>query len=344
MAKNPSPSAGQKLRTASQSESVCEPIVSMSSTPREFPKHFDGKHFYNPDAPQARGLLDVLRWKLTSRVEPSPRFVADVEQTIPPRTVEGSQISITLVNHSTVLIQQSGLNLLTDPIWSDRASPFSWAGPKRRRSPGVRMQDLPPIHAVLLSHNHYDHLDLPTLRQLGLHGNCTFVIGARGARLLRSAKIAPVYELDWGESLNLSGCRVHSVPALHFSARGILDRNRTLWCGYLIEYPERLVYFAGDTAFGNHFVQIRERFGPPHLALLPIGAYEPRWFMSAVHMSPEEAVKAHGILGAKTSIAIHHGTFQLADDGIDTPKKRLADCRHDDSFLILNNGQCAHIP
>lgn len=316
----------------------------MSFTHREFPKHFDGKRFYNPDAPQARGLLDVLRWKLTSRVEPSPRFVADVEQTIPPRKVEGSQISITLVNHSTVLIQRSGLNLLTDPIWSDRASPFSWAGPKRRRSPGVRMQDLPSIHAVLLSHNHYDHLDLPTLRQLAVHGNCTFVIGARGARLLRAANIAPVYELDWGESLNLSGCRVYCVPALHFSARGIFDRNRTLWCGYVIEYPGRLVYFAGDTAFGNHFAQIREKFGPPHLALLPIGAYEPCWFMSAVHMSPEEAVKAHVILGAKTSIAIHHGTFQLADDGIDTPRKRLADCRCGDSFLILNNGQFAHIP
>ncbi len=130
---------------------------------------------------------------------------------------------------------------------------------------------------------------------------------------------------------------------MHFSARGILDRNKALWCGY-VEYPERLVYFTGDTGFGNHFAWIREEFGPPSLALLPIGAYEPRWFMSPLHMSPEEAVKAHEILGAKISIAIHHGTFQLADDGIDTPKKQLLACRSDDSFLILNNGQFAAFP
>ena len=313
--------------------------VSMPSDPREFPKHFDGERFYNPDAPQARGFLDVVRWKLTSRPEPSPPFIEDVEQSIPPRKVEGSQTSITLVNHSTVLIQRCGLNLLTDPIWSERASPVSWAGPRRRRSAGVRIQDLPPIDAVLISHNHYDHLDLPTLRQLATPGSCTFVIGAGGARLLRSAKIAPVHELDWGESLNISGVSVHCVPAQHFSARGIFDRNRTLWCAYVIEYPERLVFFAADTGFGNHFAQIREKFGPPDIALLPIGAYEPRWFMSPVHMSPEEAVKAHGILGAKTSIAIHHGTFQLADEAIDTPKNRLLACRYDDSFLVLNNGQ-----
>ena len=306
---------------------------------RKFPKHFDGRRFYNPDAPQALGFLDAFRWKLTSRPEPSPRFIADVERSIPPPKVEGGQIRITLVNHSTVLVQRSGLNLLTDPIWSERASPLSWIGPPRRRRPGVRIEDIPLIDAVLVSHNHYDHLDLPSLRQLAARGSSTFVVAARGARLLRSQKIEPVYELDWGESLTVSGFRIHCVPALHFSARGIFDRNKTLWCGYLIEYPEGLVYFAGDTAFGSHFAQIRENFGPPILALLPIGAYEPVWFMSPVHMTPEEAVKAHDILGVQTSIAIHHGTFQLADDGIDTPAKRLAACRSERSFLVLNNGE-----
>jgi L-ascorbate metabolism protein UlaG (beta-lactamase superfamily) len=129
------------------------------------------------------------------------------------------------------------------------------------------------------------------------------------------------------------------VPALHFSARAPFDRNRTLWCGYVIEAADHLVYFAGDTAFGSHFAQIRERFGAPRLALLPIGAYEPRWFMAPVHMAPEEAVRAHQILGARTSIAIHHGTFQLGDDGIDTPKRRLMASNPGDSFLILDNGQ-----
>jgi L-ascorbate metabolism protein UlaG (beta-lactamase superfamily) len=310
---------------------------------RGFPKHFDGRRFYNPDAPQARGFLDALRWKLTSHPEPSPPFIEDVVPSIPPRTIDASQIRVTMVNHSTVLVQRSGVNLLTDPIWSRRASPLSWIGPKRRRKPGVRMEDLPPIDAVLISHNHFDHLDLPTLRQLATRGHSTFVVAARCARLLRTQGIESVNELDWGESLAIFGVNIHCVPALHFSARGILDRNQTLWCGYVIEYPESLVYFAGDTSFGSHFAQIREKFGSPQLALLPIGAYEPRWFMSPVHMAPEEAVRAHEILGAKTSIAIHHGTFQLADDGIDTPQKQLMACRRDDSFLILRNGQSAEI-
>ena len=310
---------------------------------RGFPKHFDGQRFYNPGAPQARGFLDVLRWKLRSRPEPSPDFISDVEPSIPPSRVEGSGLRVTLVNHSTVLIQQGAANILTDPIWSERTSPLSWLGPKRRRKPGVRMEDLPPIHAVLISHNHFDHLDLPTLRQLAARGRSTFIVAARCARLFRSERIERVYELDWGESLTLSGFSVHCVPALHFSARGIFDRNKTLWCGYAIQFPERLVYFAGDTGFGSHFAQIREKFGAPQLALLPIGAYEPRWLMSPVHMSPEEAVRAHEILGAKTSVAIHHGTFQLADDAIDTPQKQLMACRRDDSFLILRNGEFAEM-
>jgi len=313
----------------------------------QFPKHFDGKRFFNPDAPQAGGFLDVLRWKLTSRPQPSPGFLADVEQSVPPRRVEGSGLRTTLVNHSTVLLQQRGCNILTDPIWSERPSPLAWAGPRRRRKPGLSWEDLPPIDAVLISHNHYDHLDLPTLRRLGARGDSTFLVPAGVARLLRAEKIGPVHELDWGESLSLagslSGFHFHSVPALHFSSRGITDRNMTLWCGYAIECQEGLVYFAGDTAFGGHFAQIRERFGSPRLALLPIGAYEPRWFMSRVHMAPDEAVRAHEILGARTSIAIHHGTFQLADEGIDTPGEQLMASRQDESFLVLKNGQFAEI-
>ena len=308
------------------------------------PKHFDGKRFYNPNGRQASGLLDVLRWKLTSRPEPSPRFISDVEPSIPPRRAEGSALRATLVNHSTVLLQQRGSNILTDPIWSERASPLSWAGPRRRRKPGVSWEDLPRIDVVLLSHNHYDHLDLPTLRRLAAPGDSTFIVPAGVGRLLCAQNLGPAHELDWGESFSLAGFTIHCVPALHFSSRGLFDRNRTLWCGYVIESPERLVYFAGDTAFGPHFSWIRERFGSPRLALLPIGAYEPRWFMSPVHMGPDEAAKAHDILGSTTSIAIHHGTFQLADEGIDAPKMQLLACARRESFLILNNGQFAEIP
>jgi len=310
---------------------------------RDFPKHFDGKRFYNPDAPQARGLLDAVRWKLTSRAEPSPRFIAGVEQSVPLRRVEGSGLRTTLVNHSTVLLQQQGSNILTDPIWSERASPLSWIGPRRRRNPGVSWEDLPPIDTVLISHNHYDHLDLPTLRGLRARGDCIFVVPAGVARLLRSENIGPAHELDWDESLSLPGFTIHCVPALHWSSRGIYDRNKTLWCGYVVECRERLVYFAGDTAFGSHFALIREKFGSPRLALLPIGAYQPRWFMSPIHMAPDEAVRAHEILAAETSIAIHHGTFQLSDDGIDTPKQQLIACAQHQSFLVLKNGEFADI-
>jgi L-ascorbate metabolism protein UlaG (beta-lactamase superfamily) len=303
-----------------------------------FPKHFDGKRFFNPSAPQVRGFLDLLRWKLSSRPERSPRFVDDVTQTKPPAGVDRGELRITLINHATVLVQQSGSNILTDPVWSKRASPLTWVGPPRRRIPGVRFTDLPRIDTVLLSHNHYDHLDLAALRQLAERGHSQFVVPLGVGGLLRSQGIGPVSELDWGGSLRLGVTTIHCVPALHFSARAILDRNRTLWCGYMIEAADRFVYFAGDTAFGDHFARIRERFGVPRLALLPIGAYEPHWFMSPVHMSPDDAVRAHHILGAQTSIAIHHGTFQLTDESLDTPRQALRECAPD-SFLVLHNGR-----
>jgi L-ascorbate metabolism protein UlaG (beta-lactamase superfamily) len=310
----------------------------------KFPKHFDGKRFYNPDARQVPPLLDLLRWKLTSRPEQSPRFISDVVQSVPPRRVEGNGLRTTLVNHSTVLLQHAGANILTDPIWSERASPLSWIGPRRRRKPGVSWEDLPHVDTVLISHNHYDHLDLPILRRLAARGESTFIVPIGVARLFHSENIGPAHELDWGEAVSVGGFTIHCVPALHFSGRGIVDRNKTLWCGYVVEWPERRVYYAGDTAFGPHFRQIQETFGSPNLALLPIGAYEPRWFMSPVHMGPDEAARAHEILGAKTSIAIHHGTFKLTDEGIDTPKKELLACAPGASFLVLNNGQFADIP
>lgn len=316
----------------------------MVANESRFPKHFDGKQFYNPDGRRGPRFRDALRWKLTSCPAASPRFISDVVASVPPRRVEGSALRITLVNHSTVLIQQAGLNILTDPIWSERASPLSSVGPRRRRKPGISWDDLPSIDAVLITHNHYDHLDLPTLRRLAAFREPMFIVPARVERLLGSNKIGPVHELDWGESFAFPSSTIHCTPAVHFSNRGIFDRNISLWCGYMIESPQRLIYFAGDTGFGPHFAQIREEFGSPNLALLPIGAYEPRWLISRVHMAPDEAVRAHEILGATISIAIHHGTFQLTDEGIDTPKEQLVACRGHEPFLVLNNGQFAKIP
>ena len=303
-----------------------------------FPKHFDGKRYYNPDSPQARGLRDVLRLKFTNRPEPST-FVADVTPSKPPQSVPANELRVTLINHSTVLLQRDGVHILTDPIWSKRASPVTWAGPRRLREPGVRWEDLPRIDIVLLSHNHYDHLDLASLRRLAQSGQTRFIVPTGVARLLRTQGIGPVRELDWGESVAVAGTNIHGVPALHFSARGPFDRNRTLWCGFIVETAGQIVYFAGDTGFGSHFAQIRERFGSPRLALLPIGAYAPRWFMAPIHMDPEDAVRAHDILGAGTSVATHHGTFQLADEALDLPRKRLASYSRDDSIVVLNNGQ-----
>jgi L-ascorbate metabolism protein UlaG (beta-lactamase superfamily) len=308
-----------------------------------FPTHFDGRRFYNPGGTQARGLLDVLRWKVTSRAEKSPKFIADIDTSVPPTRVSGAELRTTLVNHSTVLIQQSSANILTDPIWSLRASPVSWMGPRRRRNPGVRKQDLPPIHVVLITHNHYDHLDLPTLRWLAARGQPAFVAPIGVAKLLQAENMGPVYELDWGDECTFGETTIHCVPAVHFSARGLFDRNRTLWCGYVIRTQNQTIYFAGDTGFGEHFDLIRQRFGAPRLAFLPIGAYDPRWFMAPIHMSPQDALRAHEILGAGTSIAIHHGTFQLTDENIDAPKKELLASVGGSSFLVLDNGQSADV-
>jgi L-ascorbate metabolism protein UlaG (beta-lactamase superfamily) len=310
--------------------------------PPGYPKHFDGSRFFNPGQPQARGWLEVLKWQLNSRKERSPRFVADVEPSRPPARVEPGELRVTFVNHATVLIQHPDFNILTDPVWSERASPVAWAGPRRHRAPGVRFEDLPRIDVVLLSHNHYDHLDIATVRRLASNSQTRFVVPTGVASLLRSNYIASD-ELDWGDSVDACNTRIHSVPAMHFSARGLFDRNRTLWCGYVIEAGGCVIYFAGDTGFGPHFAMIRERFGPPRLALLPIGAYDPRWFMGPVHMAPEDAVKAHEILGAKTSIAIHHGTFQLTDEAIDTPARVLRSCAPE-CFFALANGDFAALP
>ena len=275
--------------------------------------HFNGKRFVNLRPTQHAGFVDLLKW-VTNRDEGPWTEWREITPSVPSR--RSDQLRVTWVNHSTMLIQVANVNVLTDPIWSKRCSPVQWAGPKRHHAPGIRFEDLPPIDAVLISHNHYDHMDAGTLRRL--ERKHTFV-GLGNAAFLKGAT-----DLDWWQSAEIaSGVRVHCVPAQHFSSRGITDRDANLWCGFVLETPRGPIYFAGDTGYGPHFQMIRERFGPMQLALLPIGAFRPEWFMCGVHISPTDAVRAARELGAAVSIPMHYYTFHLGDDGQDEPVETL---------------------
>jgi L-ascorbate metabolism protein UlaG (beta-lactamase superfamily) len=275
--------------------------------------HFDGKRFFNLRSTQHAGFLDLLKW-ITHREQGPWSEWREITPAVPPARVDG--LRVTWVNHSTMLIQVANVNILTDPIWSKRCSPVQWAGPKRHHAPGIRFEDLPPIDAVLISHNHYDHLDAGTLRRL--ERKHTFV-GLGNAAFLKGAT-----DLDWWESAEIANdVRVHCVPAQHFSSRGMTDRDANLWCGFVLETPRGNIYFAGDTGYGPHFGMIRERFGPMQLALLPIGAFRPEWFMCSVHVSPRDAVRAARELEAEVAIPMHYYTFHLGDDGQDEPVEVL---------------------
>jgi L-ascorbate metabolism protein UlaG (beta-lactamase superfamily) len=283
--------------------------------------HHDGKRFFNPwGANNSKSLLDVMKWKLSSVPRPWPE--PPVANTARPRVVrpgEASSLHVTYVGHATVLLQDSALTVLTDPHLGARASPVGFAGPERFRAPGVALDELPSLHYVVISHNHYDHLDLPTLVRLDARFHPRFVVPLGNAKLLRDEGIADVVELDWWESIG----PVRLVPAQHWSARGLDDRNEALWGGYVIELSGRKVFFAGDTGYGPHFRWIRERCGDMDVSLLPIGAYEPRWFMKDQHMNPADAVLAHLDLGSRQSFAIHFETFRLTDEGFGEPRLEL---------------------
>jgi L-ascorbate metabolism protein UlaG (beta-lactamase superfamily) len=234
---------------------------------------------------------------------------------------------VTFVGHATFLIQTAAGNILTDPMYSQRASPLNFAGPRRVRQPAVRFDDLPPIAIVLLSHNHYDHCDRRTLRDLAARFDPVVVTPLGNGPVVRSAGLRQVEELDWWDEATTTAMPITLTPAHHFSARGPFDRNLALWGGFVLATGGLRIYFAGDSAYAPLFRDVRRRLGPIDLALLPIGAYEPRWFMHVVHMNPAEAVQAHLDLEAAQSIAMHFGTFQLTTEGIDEPLRALGDAR-----------------
>jgi L-ascorbate metabolism protein UlaG (beta-lactamase superfamily) len=291
--------------------------------------HFDGERFFMPGHSQAVRKWGFLKWQLGSTNRSRwPRRVENRPHEALPSLVDSADIHVTFIGHATVLIQAAGVNILTDPFFSERASPLRWAGPKRVRPPGVPLDRLPVIDAVLVSHNHYDHMDLPSIRALHDRHRPLFITPlGNGAIMRRTGRPLTVREGDWGDRIPVGNdVAVTLAPAFHWSRRGAGDGNMALWASFLIETPGGPVYFAGDTGYGSgeHFRAVREQFGPVRLALLPIGAYEPRWFMHRHHMNPDDAVKAHLDLEAELSLGIHHSTLQLTDEGIGDPPAALA--------------------
>jgi L-ascorbate metabolism protein UlaG (beta-lactamase superfamily) len=288
--------------------------------------HFDGVRFFLPNQPQDKGLGELLRWQLGGGRKDWPEHYPSPFRDKPPTSVPGLRVA--LIGHASFLIQVAGLNILTDPVFAERASPFSFAGPKRVNPPGIAFEDLPPIHAVLITHNHYDHLDLETIGRLWRGHRPRFIAPLGNDAIIRPEHPDIAVETyDWGRSVDLGhGVTAHLVPACHWSARGMNDRRMALWCAYALTTPSGAIYHVGDTGFGDGrlFRDVRERFGRLRLAHLPIGAYEPRWFMEPQHMNPEDAVRALGLLEAEQTLGHHWGTFRLTNEGVEEPLTDLA--------------------
>lgn len=289
--------------------------------------HFNGKTFYNPQHVN-RTWREVMQWRRTSQPTPWPKQVALNPQP-PPPVPRDREIVATWINHATYLLQTPRGNVLTDPHFSARCGPFGIAGPRRVHPPGLTLEALPRIDLVLLSHDHYDHCDLATLRALARTHDPLVITPLRNRDLLHRAGLHHVVELDWWQAHSpAAGLNITVTPARHWSNRLSGRRNGRLWGGFHLQFADRACWFAGDTGYDAAlFPEIRQRLGAPALAMIPIGAYEPRWFMSAQHCNPAEAVQIHCDIGAGTSLAMHWGTWQLTDEGREEPVKALAAAR-----------------
>ncbi|HXH30745.1 MAG TPA: MBL fold metallo-hydrolase [Bacteriovoracaceae bacterium] len=319
--------------------------LSMNVSARPYPKsdHFDGEKFHNPGVNDLKSFWEFLKWKFAFDAADWPSTVKN--QNYPLRPLAANEkASVTFINHATFFVQVPGLNIMTDPVYSERVSPVTFAGPKRVRRPGIALGQLPPIDVVFISHNHYDHLDLPTLKEIDSRSHPLFIVPLGLEGFLKSEGLQNVKELDWWEELKVKDVNFIFTPAQHWSGRTPFDKNLSLWGSLLLDTGKTKIYFAGDTGYSDHFKQINNKLGAPDLALLPIGAYLPRWFMKTHHLNPEEAVKAHRDLSAVKSIAMHFGTFQLTDEGINDPVKDLELARKKEgipekNFMILDQGQ-----
>ncbi len=293
-------------------------------------------------------MLSFLKWQMTADWEPWPEQVKNSFKDRPPERINGERLRVSFIGHATVLIQTQGLNILTDPVWSERASPSKRFGPRRADEPGVAFEALPPIDAVLVTHNHYDHMDVETLSRLWHRDKPRIIVPLGNDTIIRAHDPSVEVEAyDWRDNIMLNlTVRIHLDKAHHWSARGMFDRHMALWASFVIETVDGSIYFVGDSGYGDgdHFREAYERYGPFRMAILPIGAYEPRWFMSYSHMNPDEAVRAHVDLGKPPTLASHFGTFRLTCEGRDAPVEALHQARIDHgvnpgAFRALNAGE-----
>jgi L-ascorbate metabolism protein UlaG (beta-lactamase superfamily) len=311
-----------------------------------YPKsdHYDGDHFLNPTQSEKNGFWRTIKLLASVRFKDWPDWIQNETDSKVHQSLNEDEIAITFINHATVLIQAKGINILTDPVWSERVSPVSWAGPKRSRDPGLTLEELPRIDLVVVSHNHYDHMDLATLKKLNDKFAPVFLVPLGDKKFLQDEGLKQTSELDWWQSfLMKNDVTVTFAPAQHQSGRGLLDWYESLWGSFMIKIGNKRIYFGGDAAYSKHYTSIRERLGRPDISLLPIGAYEPRWFMKHVHMNPDDAVQAHIDLGSKISIPIHFGTFKQVNEAVDDPVHALESAKAKakipfDTFPVLKEG------
>lgn len=315
--------------------------------------HFDGTAFFNPDGKAPLGFTDLMRWQLGGgRAKWPAQWPSPFAQAVPESRVAGERLVVTMVGHATLLIQTAGLNILTDPVWSQRVSPFSFAGPARVNAPGIAFDDLPPIDLVLLSHNHYDHLDTATLARLQTAHNPQVITPLGNDRIVRKAVgDIRISAHDWGETIDIAPVRVHVEPAHHWSARGTGDRSMALWAAFTVETPSGKIYVIGDTGFhgGVNYRSAAQKHGAFRLAILPIGAYEPRWFMEAQHQNPGEAVEGMLLANASFTAGHHWGTFQLTNEPVDEPRRLLHEALDArglarDRFRPMQPGEAWEVP
>jgi L-ascorbate metabolism protein UlaG (beta-lactamase superfamily) len=287
--------------------------------------HFDGERFFVAGHVHDKSRKDLMKMARGTRAK-WPRRIPSPFHTTPDSRVDG--LRSTLIGHASFLVQAAGINLLIDPVFAKRASPFGFVGPSRANPPGIAFDNLPPIDAVLITHSHYDHMDKAALRKLAKRHQPAFICPLGVDVLMQRQRVAAreVRVLDWWDSTTRGALTIHAIPTYHWSARGIRDRRQTLWCSFAIETPAGLLYHIGDTGYGagQFSKDVRARLGEPALAHIPIGAYEPRWFMKDVHVNPEEAVQIFQDCGAKRAIGHHWGTFQLTQEPHDQPEKDLA--------------------